>query len=128
MINTSLDFLKMKPTLLRFPLLFAISTLLTLTIGCKKENVMPPGASVSTGPVQYETPFAEIPGTADIVMYEINERAFSTSGDLAGIIPRLDSIRALGVNVIWLMPIHPNRRLQVRCSGLRPLFLLEASH
>ena len=70
----------MKPTLLRFPLLFAISTLLTLTIGCKKENVMPPGASVSTGPVQYETPFAEIPGTADIVMYEINERASSTSG------------------------------------------------
>jgi len=24
-----------------------------------------------------------------------------------GILPRLDSIKALGVNVIWLMPIHP---------------------
>jgi glycosidase len=40
-------------------------------------------------------------------MYEINERAFSTVGTLAGILPRLDSIKALGVNTIWLMPINP---------------------
>ena len=40
-------------------------------------------------------------------MYEVNERAFSTSGNLQGVINRLDSIKALGVNVIWLMPIHP---------------------
>ncbi len=56
---------------------------------------------------QYGIPYTDIPNTADIVMYEINERAFSVSGDFDGILPRLDSIKDLGVNVIWLMPIHP---------------------
>ncbi|MGA2822792.1 MAG: alpha-amylase family glycosyl hydrolase, partial [Bacteroidales bacterium] len=58
-------------------------------------------------PPQYETPFADIPATSNIIMYEINERAFSSPGTFAGILPRLDSIKDLGVNVIWLMPIHP---------------------
>jgi glycosidase len=40
-------------------------------------------------------------------MYEVNERAFSVSGNFQGVMDRLDSIKALGVNVIWLMPIHP---------------------
>ncbi len=83
-----------------------LNLLLLLGLSCKDEP-NPPIVPVPTGPVQYETPFAAIPSTADIVMYEINERAFSVSGDFAGILPRLDSIRALGVNVIWLMPIHP---------------------
>ncbi len=85
----------------------AFTLLLFVTISCKDKepNILPP--VVSTDPPQYETPFANIPNTSDIVMYEINERAFSTSGNFAGILPRLDSIKALGVNVIWLMPIHP---------------------
>ena len=56
---------------------------------------------------QYGTPFEDIPSVDDIVMYEVNLRAFSSSGDLQGVINRLDEIKALGVNVIWLMPIHP---------------------
>jgi glycosidase len=40
-------------------------------------------------------------------MYEVNLRALSTSGDFQGVINRLGEIRALGTNVIWLMPIHP---------------------
>lgn len=56
---------------------------------------------------QYGTPFADIPTISDVIMYEINQRAFSFSGDFEGIMPRLDSIKELGVNVIWLMPIHP---------------------
>jgi glycosidase len=40
-------------------------------------------------------------------MYEVNIRAFSPQHDLAGVTGRLDSIRALGINVIWLMPIYP---------------------
>lgn len=80
---------------------------ISLSFACKKDNTTTPQTPDSTGPVQYETPFKEVPNTSDIVLYEINERAFSTSGNLAGILPRLDSIQALGVNVIWLMPIHP---------------------
>ncbi len=73
---------------------------------CQKSETEP-SPPVDNDPQQYDTPFAEVPATPDVVMYEINQRAFSASGNLAGILPRLDSIKALGVNVIWLMPIHP---------------------
>lgn len=43
----------------------------------------------------------------DGVVYEIFPRAFSAAGTFKGIIPQLDRLKALGVNVIWLMPIHP---------------------
>lgn len=56
---------------------------------------------------QFGSPFTDIPKISDIVMYEINQRAFSVSGDFDGIMSRLDSIKKLGINVIWLMPIHP---------------------
>jgi len=42
-----------------------------------------------------------------IIMYEVNLRAFSNEGTLAGVTKRLDSLQALGINVVWLMPIHP---------------------
>lgn len=48
-----------------------------------------------------------VPATQDIVMYEINIGSFSPSGNLNGITQRLDNIQALGINTIWLMPIHP---------------------
>ena len=56
---------------------------------------------------QYGQPFSNIPQTAELVIYEVNLRAYSPEGDLRGVIARLDEIKALGVNVIWLMPIHP---------------------
>jgi glycosidase len=48
-----------------------------------------------------------LPKTSDVTLYQINIRAFSREGNLRGILPRLDSIKALGVNVIYLMPIYP---------------------
>ncbi|MBK9257162.1 MAG: alpha-amylase [Saprospiraceae bacterium] len=94
--------------ILSFTFIFVIFQCLLISSGCQKTEptpqIDPPG---SNHPDQYGTPFNDIPKTSDVVMYEINERAFSVSGNFAGIIPRLDSIKALGVNVIWLMPIHP---------------------
>ena len=52
------------------------------------------------------TPFQPVT-TNNIVMYEINPAAFSPSKDFQGIINRLDNIKALGVNTIWIMPIFP---------------------
>jgi glycosidase len=46
----------------------------------------------------------------DGVVYEIFPRAFSPEGTFKGIVPQLDRLKALGVNVIWLMPIHPTGR------------------
>jgi glycosidase len=43
----------------------------------------------------------------DGVIYEICPRDFSQTGDFNGITARLDHLKALGVNIVWLMPIHP---------------------
>ena len=43
----------------------------------------------------------------DGVIYEIYPRAFSAGGDFNGITAKLDELKDLGVNVLWLMPIHP---------------------
>lgn len=40
-------------------------------------------------------------------MYELFPRDFSPSGDFKGVTSRLDELQRLGVNIIWLMPIHP---------------------
>ena len=47
------------------------------------------------------------------LFYEIFVGSFSDSdgdgiGDLAGVTSRLDYLQALGINGIWLMPIHPS--------------------
>ncbi|MDX1908089.1 MAG: alpha-amylase family glycosyl hydrolase [Bacteroidia bacterium] len=60
-----------------------------------------------TGYQQYGTPFSGVPAVEDMVMYEVNLRGFSSGGNLQGVISRLDALKKLGVNVIWLMPIHP---------------------
>ena len=41
------------------------------------------------------------------IFYEIFPRAFSPEGSLNGVTLRLDDLQKLGVNVLWLMPIHP---------------------
>jgi len=41
------------------------------------------------------------------VFYEIFPRNFSAAGDLNAITARLDDLKDLGVDVLWLMPIHP---------------------
>jgi cyclomaltodextrinase / maltogenic alpha-amylase / neopullulanase len=43
----------------------------------------------------------------DGVIYEIFPRDFSGTGDLAGVTKQLDRLQQLGVNILWLMPIHP---------------------
>lgn len=43
----------------------------------------------------------------DIIIYEANERVFASSRAFQAIDNRLPDIANLGVNVLWLMPIHP---------------------
>lgn len=44
---------------------------------------------------------------ANAVLYECNIRQFSPAGNLAGVSEQLQRIKDLGVDVLWLMPIHP---------------------
>jgi len=88
-----------------------------LGTGCGKKAVTPtktdtvvttkPPTDNYKDPVAYGTPFDKVPDTKDIVMYEINLRSFSASHDFKGVQARLDSIKALGVNTVWLMPTYP---------------------
>jgi cyclomaltodextrinase / maltogenic alpha-amylase / neopullulanase len=43
----------------------------------------------------------------DGVVYEIFPRNFSPEGNFNGITARLDELKDLGVNILWLMPINP---------------------
>ena len=43
----------------------------------------------------------------DGVVYEIFPRAFSAQGNFNGITARLDDLKGLGIDILWLMPIHP---------------------
>ncbi len=57
--------------------------------------------------VQYGTPFANVPDRKDAIIYQVNMRVFSSTGNFQGVIDRLDSIKAMGANVIYLMPVYP---------------------
>ena len=83
----------------------------SLLAGCKKD--LPEASAPLTVPVtpptppQYGTPFAGVPPREDAVIYQVNMRAFSQAGNFAGVTARLDSIKAVGTNVVYLMPIYP---------------------
>lgn len=58
-------------------------------------------------PAQYGKPFTKVPDRRDVSIYQVNIRTFSKEGNLKGVTARLDSIKALGFNVVYLMPIFP---------------------
>ena len=41
----------------------------------------------------------------DLLLYEVNPRAHSAAGTIAGITADLDRIKSLNINTIWLMPV-----------------------
>ena len=69
--------------------------------------VIPPVTDTNPDPAQYNIPFTGVPVATDAVIYQVNMRCFSSTHNFAGVISRLDSIKDLGVNVIYLMPIYP---------------------
>ncbi|MGH2565693.1 MAG: alpha-amylase family glycosyl hydrolase, partial [Ginsengibacter sp.] len=58
-------------------------------------------------PVQYGRHYNQVPYTKDINIYQVNIRAFSPSSNLAGVTARLNNIKNLGMNVVYLMPLYP---------------------
>lgn len=47
------------------------------------------------------------PPKDQLAIYEVFVRNFSPEGTFKGVIAGLDSLKSLGVNTLWLMPIHP---------------------
>ncbi|MEM6336289.1 MAG: alpha-amylase family glycosyl hydrolase [Bacteroidota bacterium] len=60
--------------------------------------------SLFEGPVTAQEPAAWV---KDAVVYEVFVTQFTPEGTFQAMIPRLDELKALGVNTLWLMPIHP---------------------
>ena len=81
----------------------AISLVLILAFACGEDPIVPPPTS---GPQQYGTPLVNVPDPDKACIYEVNLRAQSSEGTLQGVISKLQHIKSLGTNVIWLMPIY----------------------
>lgn len=92
-----------------FRALFLLLIISCNICSCKGKDDSPEVTPVVTDkdPAQYNTPFAKVPDSRDLTIYQVNIRTFSNEGNLKGVTARLDSIKALGVNVVYLMPIYP---------------------
>ncbi|HDL18200.1 MAG TPA: DUF3459 domain-containing protein [Bacteroidetes bacterium] len=84
----------------------------SVQINGKKITFKPPARSTG-GMVPVKKSYRNISGlkspdwVRDAILYEIYVRNFSGSGDFAGVIERLPELKELGVNTLWLMPVHP---------------------
>lgn len=87
---------------------FILMIMLLFCSACEKQDSNDNNKPIpSTDPVQYGVPYTGVPDARDAIIYQVNIRAFSNTRNFQGVIARLDSIKALGANVIYLMPIHP---------------------
>ncbi|MES3628823.1 MAG: alpha-amylase family glycosyl hydrolase [Longimonas sp.] len=82
---------------------FSLSTLLAAAVlafmlagGCEAPDAPPPSEASSAAS-----------DVSDAVIYEMFIPDFSPEGTFQGAIERFDHLEQLGVNTIWLMPIHP---------------------
>lgn len=85
---------------LRVALLIVFAS--TVFISCKST---PEQAAV------VEKEVASVPGISDIVMYEVFVHNFSAEGTFNALTARLDELKDLGINTLWLMPIQPTGQL-----------------
>ncbi|MDO7850583.1 alpha-amylase family glycosyl hydrolase [Hymenobacter convexus] len=85
---------------LRPRLLLYLLLLECLWGGCKQPSPEPPASEANISPLPALS-------ARDAVLYEVFVPDFSAAGTFDGMLPRLDSLQKLGVNTLWLMPLHP---------------------
>jgi len=80
-----------------------------LLIGCTNNT---------TAPEEDETAGVDLESILNNpIIYEVNVRHFSEAGNLDAVTARLDKIKGLGVNILWLMPIHPIGAVKRKATG-----------
>lgn len=62
---------------------------------------------VSSPYEQWGDTFTEMPAKEDAIIYQVNVRSFGATGKLSEVTAKLDYIKDLGANVVYLMPIYP---------------------
>ena len=83
--------------------------LLALCLAASACATAPPAPSSS--PSSPAAPLVTASRTTTPVIYEVFVRSFTPGGTLRAATARLDSVAALGVDVVWLMPVQPNGEL-----------------
>ena len=77
---------------------------------------------VACKPTQETKQVFEMPAVEDIAMYQVNPRVFAPENSLNAVAARIDSIRDLGVNVMWFMPIYPIGIEKARSEACFPMY------
>ncbi len=90
-------------------LIVILFVFLSLT-ACSKDPDNPVDTDDSDS-TESPVPFDKVPALTDMVVYEVNFMAFRPGSTLDDVMNRIDSIKSLGVNVIWLMPLFPEGQL-----------------
>jgi len=91
---------------MRYPLV--LLAVLTLVLGaCQEKPLCCEPAPCPTCWQQYGSPYANVPNTENILLYEMNLWNQTSEGTLAAAEAHLDSLVDLHINTVWLMPIFP---------------------
>jgi len=90
---------------------FILLAMLIVTTGCDTpdkgtEELSTPDPTTRTneamaGKIPYPT------WAKNSTMYELNIRQFTPEGTFQAIVPHLERLAGMGVDIIWLMPVHP---------------------
>lgn len=88
-------------------------TAILIFTGCVPATPAPVPVSTTLPSPSPTAQIAQLPWWREAVFYEIFVRSFYDTdgngiGDFNGITAKLDYLQALGVNALWLMPIHPS--------------------
>ena len=83
-----------------------VRRLLAATLAATATCGLPAEAADPYQPVPYTT-FENAAWTKSASLYQINLRQFSEEGTLKAAERQLPRLKALGVDILWLMPIHP---------------------
>jgi alpha-amylase len=86
-----------------------IITILTVfgLFSCKSTQKLPENTKNNAPMIKVQNEPTQPDWAASANLYEINVRQFSPEGTLAGVEKQLPRLHAMGVDVVWLMPIYP---------------------
>jgi glycosidase len=84
-----------------------LSLFASLLTGCQNQPAPTVPTTTVAPPPTPKGPPAEPDWAPQSVLYECNVRQFSSQGNFDGVRAQLPRLKALGVDILWLMPVHP---------------------